>query len=59
MNGGFTKGLIIGSMIGASVGMAIKANMMKDRSRRKMMNAGRDFLRKTGTIIGDVIDVFR
>jgi gas vesicle protein len=59
MNGGFTKGVIIGSIIGASVSMAMDPGMMKARNRRRMMRNGRNFLRKSGDIINDVVDIFR
>lgn len=59
MNGGFSKGLFIGSIIGASVSMMMKNDMLHPRSRRKMMRNGRNFIRKSGNIISDVIDAFR
>ena len=60
MQGGFRKGLFIGSIIGASVSMMMKnSDMMNPRSRKRMMRGGRTFLRKSGSIIGDVMDMFR
>jgi len=59
MRNGFTTGLIVGSMIGASVSMMINQDMMKSRNRRKMVKAGRNFIKKSGNIIGDVVDMFR
>lgn len=59
MNGGFTKGLVVGSIIGASVSMLMNNDRMRPRNRRKMMRTGRMLLRKSGGIISDVVDAFR
>ena len=59
MNGGFTKGLVVGSLIGASVSMMMNNDMMRPRNKKKMMRAGKMFLRKSGGIISDVVDAFR
>ena len=59
MRNGFTTGLIVGSMIGASVSMMVSPEMMKSRNRKKMIKAGRNFIRKSGSLIGDVVDLFR
>lgn len=56
----FTRGLIVGGIIGASVGMVMNSDtMMSNRSRRKMRNKGMDLMRKSGTLIGDVVELFR
>jgi gas vesicle protein len=59
MNKGFTKGLIIGSIMGASVSMMMNAGMAKDRNRKKMMKSGRNFFKKSGHLIGDIVSMFR
>ena len=59
MNSGFTRGLVVGSIIGASVSMIMNNNMMQPRNRRKMMRTGKALLRKSGGIISYVVDVFR
>lgn len=60
MNGGFTRGLVIGSIIGASVSIIMNNNdMMRPRNRKRMMRAGKTLLRKSSGIIGDVVDAFR
>jgi gas vesicle protein len=59
MRNGFTKGLVIGSLIGASVSMMMNPDMMRNMSRRGMMKNGRSFMRKSGHFIGDVIDMLR
>ena len=59
MNGGFTRGLVIGSIIGASVGIIMNNDVMRPRNRKKMLRTGKTFLRKSGGIISDVVDIFR
>lgn len=59
MRTGFTRGMIIGSIIGASVSMMMNPDMMKGRNRRKMMRNGRNLLRKSGNVVGDIVDIFR
>jgi len=56
---GFTKGLMIGSVIGAAASMMMNQDIMKGRSRRRMMRTGKDMFRKSGRIIGDVVDMLR
>ncbi len=57
--GGFTKGLIIGGIIGASMSMMMNGDMSRKKYKRKMMHDGRDFMRKSGQIISDVVELFR
>jgi len=59
MNSGFTKGLIIGGLIGASVSMVMNPGGMKNKTRRKLMRTGRAMMKKSGNLIADVMDVFR
>lgn len=58
MNGGFTRGLIVGSLIGTSIGMMMP-DMKHSKARKRMMRNGRNMLRKSGNIISDMVDVFR
>jgi len=39
--------------------MMMGNNMMDRRSRKRMMRTGRNVFRKSGNIIGDVVDLFR
>lgn len=59
MNGGFAKGLIIGGIIGASVSMMMNPGIMKGRSKKRMLRNGRDFLRRSGSLIGDFMHILR
>ncbi len=58
MRMGFTKGFIIGSIVGASIAM-MNPDMVNKKTRKRMIRNGRNFLRKSGDIIGDVMDMFR
>lgn len=58
MRGGFTKGMIVGSIVGMSMGMMMdNGNMTK--SKRRMMKSGRNALRSSSDLISDVIRMFR
>ena len=59
MRNGFTRGLLIGSIIGASLSMAMNSDNMNDRSRKKMKRSGRDLMRRSGSILGDVIELLK
>lgn len=59
MNGRFTKGMIIGGMVGASIGMMMGPDMMKNRTRRKVKRAGRQLLRRSGNWLEDIVDFIR
>lgn len=58
MRGGFAKGLIVGSIIGASMGMMMdNGNMSKNRKR--MARNGRNIVRSSSDLISDVVRLFR
>ena len=59
MYNGFVKGVIVGSIIGASIGMMMEPGVMRGRNRRKIARAGMSLARKSGQVIGDVVDIFR
>ena len=59
MQNGFVKGVMVGGIIAASVSMMMNSDVMKPRTKKRMMKSGRSFLRKSSNIIGDVADMFR
>lgn len=59
MHNSFTKGLVVGGIIGASVSMMMNSDMIKPRTRRRMMRTGKTLMRRSGGILGDVVDMFR
>ena len=59
MRGNFIKGLIVGSVIGASLGAMAGPELVKGRTRKRIMRAGRQLIRRSGNIISDVVDLLR
>lgn len=59
MGNGFTKGVVIGGLIAASIGIAMNNDIMSPRGRKKMMKSGRKFLRRAGGMVNDIAGVFR
>lgn len=59
MNSRFTKGLMLGSIIGTSLGIMMNPDIISGRSRRKAMRTGKRFLRSSSHVIGNVVDMLR
>lgn len=60
MRNGFVKGMMVGGIVAASVGLIMNSDMMmSSRTKKRMIRGGRNLLRKSGNIIGDVADLFR
>lgn len=59
MNNGFARGLLVGSLIGASLGKMMSSDVMNNKNKRRMMRTGRTLMRRSGNILGDVVDLFR
>lgn len=57
MQKNFVKGVIVGGLLATSIGMMMNSDM--SGARRKMMRNGRTFLRKSGSLINNVVDLFR
>lgn len=55
---GFTKGMIVGSILGASVGMMMEDNGMRKR-RGRMMRTGRRLVRASSDVIDNFSGMFR
>lgn len=56
MRGSFTKGIIVGSIVGASVGMMLDNDMVMKR-KRKMMKQGRRMMRASSEVIGNIVSL--
>jgi len=54
---GFTKGLVTGTILGATVSMMV--NPMEGRERRAMRKKANKFMRAVGNIIEDIMDLRR
>ena len=59
MRNGFMKGMMVGGIVAASIGFMMNSDMMSGRTKRKMIRVGKNLLRKTGSVISDVADLFR
>jgi gas vesicle protein len=59
MRNGFMKGVMVGGIVAASIGFMMNSDMMSGRTKRKMIRGGKNLLRKTGSVISDVADLFR
>jgi len=55
MHNSFKKGLMVGGIIGASIGMM---SNRKD-AKRRMNHAGRGMFRKSSNLIANMVDLFR
>ena len=58
MQNGFTRGLIVGGLIGASV-MMMNPDMMNNRTRKRIMRGGRTLMRRSGGLLSDVMGLLR
>ena len=59
MDNGFTKGVIVGGLIAASLGLVMTNDLMSSRGRKKFMKSGRRFLKRSGNVVNDIAGVFR
>ncbi len=59
MRNTFVKGMMVGGIVAASVGLVMNTDMMSGRTKKRMIKGGRNLLRKSSGIIGDVADLFR
>lgn len=59
MHNGFAKGILVGGIIAASVTVMANSDMMKPGNRRRMMKAGRNFVKRSGSVIGNLADMLR
>ena len=59
MRSGFSRGLLIGGLIGATVSLMSNSGNEKTRKSRRVLRAGRNLIRKSGSVVEDVVDLFR
>ncbi|NMA34758.1 MAG: YtxH domain-containing protein [Clostridiaceae bacterium] len=59
MRNGFMKGVMVGGIVAASVGFMMNTDMISGRTKRRMIRSGRNILRKSGSFISEVADLFR
>jgi len=39
--------------------MMMNQDMMKNKTRRRLMRGGRNLLRRSGSLVGDVVEMFK
>ncbi len=55
----FTKGLVIGGLIGASISVLTNPEVVDPRMRKRMMKSGRKILHRSNNMLGEMIQMFR
>ncbi len=55
----FTKGLLLGGLLGFSISMMSNSDIIKYRDKRKAMKLGKKILMNSGTVVKDVVDIFK
>lgn len=55
----FTKGLVVGGIIGASISVLANPEIVDPRTRRRMIKSGRKIWRRSNHMIGDMVHMFR
>lgn len=55
----FGRGLVIGSVLGMTIGMIYSQDKRMRKTNKRIMKSGRNMLRRSGTIVEDVMDLFR
>ncbi len=55
----FTKGLVIGGLIGASISVLTNPEVVDPRMRRRMMKSGRKIIHRSNNMLGEMIQMFR
>lgn len=58
MRSGFSKGLLFGSIIGATIGIAMEGDGMRKR-KSKIMKNGKRFVRASSEMLDDFTGIFR
>jgi len=54
MRTGFTSGMILGGIVGATMSMMLNGDINMKRTRRRIMRMGRDVFRKSRRIMSDI-----
>lgn len=55
----FTKGLVVGGLIGASISVLTNPEVVDPRMRKRMMKSGRKILHRSNGVFGEMIELFR
>ena len=58
MRNGFTSGIVLGGIVGATMSMIINKDINMDKTRKRMMRIGKNVYKKSMRMISDIGDMF-
>ena len=58
MKNGFTSGIVLGGIVGATMSMIINKDINMDKTRKRMMRIGKNVYKKSMRMISDIGDMF-
>jgi len=58
MRNGFTSGIILGGIVGATMSMIINKDINMDKTRKRMMRIGKNVYKKSRRMVSDIADMF-
>jgi gas vesicle protein len=51
----FARGVVIGGVLGATASLILNTDVMSTRTRRRMMRSGKELVRRSSRIIGNMV----
>ena len=58
MKNGFTSGIVLGGIVGATMSMIINKDINVNKTRKRMMRIGKNVYKKFMRMISDIGDMF-
>jgi gas vesicle protein len=58
MRNGFTSGIVLGGIVGATMSMIINKDINMDKTRKRMMRIGKNVYKKSRRMVSDIADMF-
>ncbi|MDD4296622.1 MAG: hypothetical protein PHC69_06655 [Ruminiclostridium sp.] len=58
MKSGFTSGIVLGGIVGATMSMIINKDINVDKTRKRMMRIGKNVYKKSRRMVSDIADMF-
>ncbi len=58
MKNGFTSGIVLGGIVGATMSMIINKDINVNKTRKRMMRIGKNVYKKSMRMISDIGDMF-
>lgn len=57
MKNGFTSGMVIGSIVGATMSMIMNHDIDMNKTKKRMMRMGRSMYKRSRRIVSDISDM--